>query len=345
MFQWVPRGWYEGQVSVQIGKARIRGHEEGGGRPRRRARPPRGLPVLGETPIAGAAARQRAARRAAAVQAARAGGALPGRDFLLGLRHRGNPDRAAAVLRLGRVHPDPAVHAGDPAGPAAGDPVVPRSGHGLHPARRLVRGRPAELRAENRAGVRGRPAHRLHRDGRGADGRGHGRHRVDVPGHRPLRPWRSASGSCCCWLRQPARDQGGRAVLRHPDLPVLRVGHPHDRGRADPADLLPPADAGPARPARHDQGAPRVDAGPRGDGLHLPARLRQRRRVADRHRGGVGRGGRAPAAGGTQRPPGAGRRRPDPRVPGGRHFLAGPRHSRHPPGKRLPHRAGPGGGH
>ena len=48
-------------------------------------------------------------------------------------------------------------------------------------------------------------------------------------------------------LRQPARHQGGRAVLRHPDLPVLRRGRPHDRGRADPADLLPPAGAGPAR--------------------------------------------------------------------------------------------------
>ena len=43
----------------------------------------------------------------------------------------------------------------------------------------------------------------------------------------------------------------------------------------------------------------------RGHGLHPPAGLRQRRRVADRHRGGIGRRGRLPAAGGTQRAPGA----------------------------------------
>ena len=54
--------------------------------------------------------------------------------------------------------------------------------------------------------------------------------------------------------------------------------------------------------------------------------------------------GGLPAAGGTQRPPGAGHRGPDPRLPGGGHFLAGPRHPRHPAGERLPHRAGPGGG-
>ncbi len=42
------------------------------------------------------------------------------------------------------------------------------------------------------------------------------------------------------------------------------------------------------------------------DDLHVAARVRERRRVADRHRGGIRRGGRVPAAGGEQRPPGPG---------------------------------------
>ena len=59
--------------------------------------------------------------------------------------------------------------------------------------------------------------------------------------------------------------------------------------------------------------------------------VRQRRRLADRYRGGVQRGERVPAARGNQRPPGARRRGPHPRHPGRRDLLAGardPRHSR-----------------
>ena len=79
------------------------------------------------------------------------------------------------------------------------------------------------------------------------------------------------------------------------------------------------------------------------DDLHPAARVRQRRRVADRHRGGLRRRRRVPAAGGPQRPPGAHGRGRDPRHPGGGHLLAGARHARHAAQERLPDRAGPGG--
>ena len=62
--------------------------------------------------------------------------------------------------------------------------------------------------------------------------------------------------------------------------------------------------------------------------LRAAAGVRQRRLVADRHRGRLQRGERVPAAGGHQRPQGAGHRGPDPRHAGGRDLLAGPRHAR-----------------
>ena len=68
----------------------------------------------------------------------------------------------------------------------------------------------------------------------------------------------------------------------------------------------------------------------RRDDLHAAARVRQRRRVADRHRGGQRRGGRVPPAGGQERPQGAGHRGRHPRRPGGRHRLARAHHARHP---------------
>ena len=61
----------------------------------------------------------------------------------------------------------------------------------------------------------------------------------------------------------------------------------------------------------------------RGHDLHPAARVRQRRRVADRHRGGLGRRRRVPAAGGPERPQGAHDRGRDPRHPDRGHLLAG----------------------
>ena len=63
-------------------------------------------------------------------------------------------------------------------------------------------------------------------------------------------------------------------------------------------------------------------------GLRAAAGVRQRRLVADRHRGGLQRGQRVPPAGGQERPQGAGGRGPDPGLAGGRHLLAGARHPR-----------------
>ena len=95
----------------------------------------------------------------------------------------------------------------------------------------------------------------------------------------------------------------------------------------------------------HGTYAPRLRLGRadhRRDDLHAAARVRQRRRVADRHRGGLRRRRRVPAAGGHQRPPGADHRGRDPGHPGGRHLLARARHPRHAVHGRLPDRARPG---
>ena len=81
----------------------------------------------------------------------------------------------------------------------------------------------------------------------------------------------------------------------------------------------------------------------RGHDLHPAARVRQRRRVADRHRGGLGRRRRVPAAGGPERPQGAHDRGRDPRRPDRGHLLAGLPDPRDAADGRLPDRAGAGG--
>ena len=79
------------------------------------------------------------------------------------------------------------------------------------------------------------------------------------------------------------------------------------------------------------------------DDLHPAARLRQRRRVADRHRGGQRRRRRVPPAGGPERPQGAGRPRARSSASWWR-ASAGWRTPPTPPRTAgLPDRAGPGG--
>src|SRR6266851_2725064 len=75
------------------------GPDGGGGRDGGRAA--RRVLVRGQAPGARAAAGHRAAEERATVQAARAGGTVLRRALLGGVRHRGDPLRAAAVLRPG----------------------------------------------------------------------------------------------------------------------------------------------------------------------------------------------------------------------------------------------------
>ena len=101
---------------------------------------------------------------------------------------------------------------------------------------------------------------------------------------------------------------------------------------------LPPAPDVLRLPRQQD-----VAADLRRPGPHPAPRLRQRRLVADRHRGGVQRGQRAEAAGGAERPQGAGHPGPHPRLPGRRHLLAGARAARDAVHRRDADRAVPGG--
>ena len=194
-----------------------------------------------KTKLARAAAGQRAARRAAAVQAARARRAVARRHLLLGVRHRGNPHRAAADRRPGGVHPDPAADAGHLAGDDARGALLPRGRHGLHQAGRLLRGRPGELRPAHRADLRGGAADRLRGHGRGPDRGGHRRRGVRDPRHRPVQAGDLRRRRAADVLRQPARHQGGGQGVRRAHLPVLRRGDPDDRGRPDPRGLRQPA--------------------------------------------------------------------------------------------------------
>ena len=191
--------------------------------------------------------------------------------------------------------------------------------------------------------MRGRAAHRLRGD-RGGPGRGgDSRRGLSLSGDRPLQA-RDLRGRGPAHVRgKPARDQGGGPGLRRAHLPVRGRGHLDDHRRADPGSAGKPA-AVPARAARHLRfrlWLGRADY--RRDDLHPAARVRQRRRVADRNRGGLGRRRRIPAAGGHQRPPRAHGRGRDPGHPRGRHLVAGARHPRHAVQERLSDRAGPGG--
>ena len=91
------------------------GDAQGSGLPRPERQPAGRRGVHAETPAARPAHGQPGARRAAAVQRGRARRAGPGRDLLLGVRHRGDPDRAAQG-RPGhhRVHADPPADRGGP---------------------------------------------------------------------------------------------------------------------------------------------------------------------------------------------------------------------------------------
>ena len=191
--------------------------------------------------------------------------------------------------------------------------------------------------------MRGRAAHRLRGDRGGPDRGGDSRGGLCLPGDRPLQGRDLRRRGPAHVRGKPARDQGGGPGLRRADLPVRGRGHLDDHRRADPRSAGKPAAGRPER-ARHLQSRVRLGrADHRRDDLHPAPRVRQRRRVADRHRGGLGRRRRVPATGGPERAPGAHGRGCDPRHPGGGHLLAGARHARHALQERLPDRAGPGG--
>src|ERR1035441_4696832 len=166
-------------------------------------------------------------RRAAADQAARAGRTVTGRDLLFRLRHGRDPHRAASAGGPGGVHPDPAHDAGHLVRHGAGAAVLPRDRHGVHQARRLVRGGAGEFRTAHRADLRGRAAHRLHRHGGGADRGGHRRGRLVLPLHRPVQARDHGGRGPAHGVRQPARPPGSGPGLRGADLRVL--GQPPPR--------------------------------------------------------------------------------------------------------------------
>ena len=154
-----------------------------------------------------------------------------------------------------------------------------------------------ELRAAHRPGVRGRAAHRLRGDRGGPDRGGDSRGGLRLPVDRPLQARDLRRRGPAHVLREPARHQGGGPVLRRADLPVRGLGHLDDHRRADPRGAGKPEADRSARAARHLRARLRhVRAAHRGHDLHPAPRVRQRRRVADRHRGGLGRRRRVPAA-------------------------------------------------
>ena len=321
------------------------------GRPRPARHPAAGdLRLHAQAEAARPAAGQRAAFRGAAVPAARPRRALLRRHLVGRLRHRGNADRDGPGGRPGGVHADPADDAGRAGRHRAGRALLPRGRLGLHPGRRLLRRGQGELRAAGRPGRGGGAAHRLHGDRRGADRRGQRRHRLRVPaagehpGDRPAHPGlhlrdRRADHV----LRQPARHPRGGPGVRAADLPVLRLRRGDDRRRPVPrGDHRPGARGqvpGPHLPVRAQHREPDQHR----DDLHAGEGLRQRRIVADRHRGGLQRGRRAPPAGGPQRAADPRHAGLDRRVPDRGHLLAGARHPRHPLRGRLPDGAGAGG--
>ena len=194
--------------------------------------------------------------------------------------------------------------------------------------------------------MRGRAAHRLRGDRGGPDRGRDSRRGLRLPGDRALQGRDLRRRGPAHVRGKPARDQGGGPGLRRAHLPVRGRGHLDDHRRADPPSAGQPAAAGPARDARHLQSRLRLGRADHGrDDLHPAARIRQRRRVADRHRGGLGRRRRIPAAGGHQCPPRTHGRGRDPGHPRGRHLVAGARHPRHALQERLSDRAGPGSEH
>ena len=222
------------------------GHAEGIRFAREKRGPARYVLVHDQAPVSWTAAGQPGPRRTAAVQPARARRAVAGRDLLLRLRHRGNPHRAGARGRPGRVYPAPADDAGHLVRHGAGAALLPRDRHGLHQAGRLVRGGAGELRPPHRPGMRGRAAHRLRGDRGGADRGGHGRGRLGHPRGRHVQGRSHGRRGPAHVLREPAGPQGGRPGVRGADLPVLGRGHLDDRRRADPRpDGEPPADRSP----------------------------------------------------------------------------------------------------
>ena len=187
--------------------------------------------------------------------------------------------------------------------------------------------------ARRPGGGRG-PHGRLRGHGGRADGRRQRRDPVHVPGpgpapggHHDPAPHRRGRHPHHV-LREPARGPRERQDVRRPHLLVHRVAHADDHPRRGPGDLRRPA----AREvARRDRGH-RAPQRPVHLGGHLlpGARVRERRVLADRHRGRVQRGERAPPARGPQRPAVAGHPGHHRRVPDRRHFLAGPCHPRGP---------------
>ena len=102
---------------------------------------------------------------------------------------------------------------------------------GLHPRRRLLRGRPGELRTQGRPDRRGIAADRLRRHRRGAVRGRNGRGGVGDTCSRSLQPGNHRRHCSADVLCQPARIARSRAAVCAADLFIRRHGLVDDRRR------------------------------------------------------------------------------------------------------------------
>ena len=185
----------------------------------------------------------------------------------------------------GRVRAAATDHRCHPAHSGAGGRVVPPGGGGLHPRRRLVRGRPGKLRTQDRADRRGVAADRLRRHRRGAvRGRDRGG-RVGDTRARSVQPGNHRRHCALDVLCQPAWIAGSRTSLRAADVFVCRHGLVDDRRRRHSGILRGVAGL---RPGPHRRGSAGATRQRTDHGRHAADRvagIRERRFVADRRRG------------------------------------------------------------
>ena len=174
---------------------------------------------------------QRPAPARAAVQPCCAGRAVAGRHLLDRLRFRAGHDRTAAGRRDGRIRVTAPGHRRHPVDPGTGRRFLPSGGGCLHPRRRLLRGRPRELRTQGRPDRRGIAADRLRRHRRGAVRGRNGGGGVGDTCPRSLQPgnhrWHCSADVLC----QPAWITRSRAAVCAADLFIRRHGLVDDRRR------------------------------------------------------------------------------------------------------------------
>ena len=204
---------------------------------------------------------------------------------------------------LGRLLDRHAAHRRHPGRPRRRDDLLPGRRPLVPEGGRLLRREPRQLRPQHRPDRRRRPAHQLHDHRRRVGGGRGGRHRSRPPRRSgatavPL----SIALRRAPRLRQPARDPGSRAGVRHPHLLLHRQHGACSSSSAWRAKR--PGTSAKAAPS-HGHAAARTRqrrADARRLGLLLAPGLRQRELGHDRDRGHLQRGEHLPGAPGQATP-------------------------------------------